>query len=313
MNVHTLDQNKYLEVGNILKSKFFLRFFLKYQKSTKCNERKRYKNFPKVGRSSFSDEFYSDIEDIFGDTSKLKHFLQTFREEMISHPEIWDQINTGLSDEEFVNTIMNFMGIYLELGIAEFTIKEICKEKVDQLISAGKETRNDINGLSIPESLQLGREHGLFPIDSEGEIIFFLSKEGGEYNVTQQFSNEIATVKKDGEVLKIHNPEFILFSDDDSREVSLEKMNSLELFLNIYRALHGKLDYEYCVTGDGMENYGDFIDNWIQSLSDKSYDSKEDIFIQQGGKWGNMFEKFLIENIEILRKKTQRASLKIIK
>ncbi len=313
MNIHTLDQNKYLEVWNILKSRYFLRFLQNYQQARNNGHKKSYKNFPKVWRSTFTDEFYSDIENIFWDTTELKNFLREFREEMLSFPEIWNEMNAWISNEEFINAVMNFLWIYLELWQGEFSIKEICRWKIDQLISAGKETTNDINGLNIPQSLQLWREHWLFPIDSEWEIIFFLSKEFAWFNVTRQFSDQIATVARNWELLEIHNPKFILIWENDSREISLQKMELLDLFLNIYRALHGKLDEDYTISSESMDKYADFVYNWIYSQDDRSYEPWKDIFIQQEWKWWDMFEHFLLENIEILSEKTRRATLTIIK
>ena len=163
MAIHILEKKDTLEIQDVLKNRFFLRFLTKYQQRYHGEERRHYKHFPKAGRSKFSQEFYEDMYDIFSDLQEIQNFCAEFREEMILRPHIWQKIQEDFSDEDFKIGILTFLRIYLK---KDENIKDIVRTKVRDIMKEAEETVNEVNGLNLGDSIQLGREHEIFPIDS---------------------------------------------------------------------------------------------------------------------------------------------------
>lgn len=302
-----------LEINDILKSRFFLRFLRKYQQRYNQWINKKYKQYPKRWRSSFSDEFYSDLEDIFWDARELKVFLSGFREEMIMRPHVWIKINEECDDDEYQAMVLSMLQIHFSLCDWDKSIKDICKLKVRNILEDSDQAVNEVNGSTMRESIQIWRDNQLFPIDSQGDIISFISGRHNQFQVFRQISEWVWVVDATWKILQLDKQWIEIIQEWDSQEDLLMKLEDLRLFENIYKAFNGHITQEVTILAEEMDKYGDFIDIWLQGHQGFYPTEWQDIFKQEDGKWWKLFAIFLRESIEKLERKTSRAELQIVK
>ena len=228
-------------------------------------------------------------------------------------PQLWQEINSECDDDEFITTILTVLKIHFLMCDGSKSIQDICKEKVRDVLDEADEVINKINGCSMREALQIGRENALFPIDSQGDIISFVSWKWSEFHVFRQISEGIARVDKTWKILELDTPDIEIIREGESRSELLYKLEELKLFIKIHQAFHWSISEKVSFTRDELNKYWDFVELWFDSQDDFIPVNGEDIFEQEGWKWKKKFMSFLEEGIHILERKTFRAQLEVVK